>query len=261
MTNDTMDDVDFKPTSLDDMVEDLDAPDAAQQVTGDTPVEPADGTPPAPEQTVATPEEDTSPDIVGMRQALTAERHKRQAYEQQIAEMEHQLASQQQSHESDAAREFEDLAFHDPAAAIQQQVEAMRQEMQGALLQQAAAQSEAMMRSTHADYDEVTTPLYEIAAAHPTHPVVQQILASPNPAQTAYETAKNLLRVAEMQQPDYREKLKEEVRRELQGQPAQGAPQAAPSLAPTSLASIPSANVGQRPAFQGPTSLDSILDG
>ncbi|MEL7169778.1 MAG: hypothetical protein AAGN64_10575, partial [Bacteroidota bacterium] len=43
------------------------------------------------------------------------------------------------------------------------------------LLQQAAAQSEAMMRSTHADYDEVTTPLYEIAAAHPSHPVVQQI--------------------------------------------------------------------------------------
>jgi len=73
-----------------------------------------------------------------------------------------------------------------------------------------------MMRSLHTDYDEKETLFVDMAHQNPT--LIMQMNQSGNPAKFAYDYVNSQQRLAEMQDPNYRDKLRAELRAEIEAE-------------------------------------------
>ena len=73
-----------------------------------------------------------------------------------------------------------------------------------------------MMRSMHTDYDEKETLFVDMAHQNPT--LIMQMNQSGNPAKFAYDHVNSQQRLAEMQDPNYRDKLRAELRAEIEAE-------------------------------------------
>tara|TARA_R110002096_G_scaffold51370_1_gene134284 strand:- start:661 stop:1425 length:765 start_codon:yes stop_codon:yes gene_type:complete len=141
-------------------------------------------------------------------QALLDEREKRQAYEAQMRQMQSQLEKQNQQPAPTAPDVLDDQAGF--ANHLQQSV---REEIQTSKI----AQSQAMMRMMHEDYDSMESTFVQMARQNPQ--LVQEMNASPMPALYAYETAKKAEKFSQMQNIDeYQAKLKAEITEQVRAE-------------------------------------------
>lgn len=193
-----------------------------------------DSAPPAPK-----PDEAKPPETVPLA-ALKAERDKRQELERQFRELQQQFqqAQQPKKEEPDLASEL----FENPRKVLEQHHMAIKLET-----------SEMLARSKYADFDDKASAFGELARQNPA--IVQQMLASPNPGEFVYQTAKKHAEMQEIGDIDaYKAKLRAEIEAELKGKPNPAA------TLPPDLASAPSAGgMKTKPSWDGPTPMRDIL--
>lgn len=120
--------------------------------------------------------------------------------------------------------------------------------------------SENAARARHEDYDDM---LGEFAKLTKDHPVLKvQVRQQPDPAEWAYQVAKQHKEHAEIGDPvAYRAKLREELLAEIQAEQ----PDETPAPIPKSLANARNVGGGKKrtttKTFDGPTPLDKVLSG
>jgi len=151
----------------------------------------------------ASPTEDND-QVAAFKAKAIDETRKRQELEQQVAALQQQQAQ---------PREKPDF-WENPEEVISQ----VTQQFDSRLQQTTTAMSVEVMRSLHNDYDEMETLFIDQANENPA--LVMQMNQSGNPAKFAYDYAKGQRQVAEMQDPNYREKLKAELKAELEAEKA-----------------------------------------
>lgn len=204
------------------------------------------------------------------RKALTDERRKRQELERQLAELTKQRSApppaQQQPQPQAQPQQVQPQIperpdpWIDPEGAMAWDRAMFQQE----LYQSRAAMSREMMLSKP-DFEEVEAIFFNALPQAPQ--LAQQLRQHPLPAKFAYEMGLKIRALSEIgEDPEaYRQRVRDEVRAELQGQiehpqPSQG--QAPKASTPKSLAATPSAQPrDDRGRFSGPASLESILGG
>lgn len=225
-------------------------------------------------------------DVAGLKNALQAERRKRQESQKQLTEREQKLKdyealiagtvsrinpqSQQETKPQDKAAPQIPDPWTDPEGAFRYQQE----QVQKALFKDRTEISQELMRTKHSDYDDVEKVFIEECKADPQ--LAQKLRTSSFPARFAYEQGKRIMALREIG-PDptaYKAKLEAEFRAKLAEEAAktEPAPVASPAPAkqpasvaqppapPPSLAGVTSAGprkVTQK--FEGPTPLDRIL--
>lgn len=136
--------------------------------------------------------------------ALKAEREKRQQREAKLAEYERELAQLRQP--AQPQPDFYEQPQQYIQTIIQQERQQMSQALMGALEEQA--------RVVFNDYDEVIADVTEAAQGNPM--IVQQVMASANPALAAYKLGKQLRELKNMQDPQaYRQRIEAEVRAQI----------------------------------------------
>lgn len=161
------------------------------------------------ETTAAPPAADPKPADDGPtvpRRALEDERRKRQEYEQKLNELQQYINGQQkppapqpQQPQAPPAPDY----YADPEGYLRhyhEQVQAHQQRMaeqfQAQLFQTRAETSAELMRSRHADYDEVEKVF--VAAAQNAPQLVAEMARNPNPAKFAYDIGRYLKTMSEI---------------------------------------------------------------
>jgi len=170
-------------------------------------IEAVEETKPAVEE-IATPTvEETqpveSPEIAAFKAKALDETQKRQNLETQLNDMRQKMEANQQPKQDFWENPEEVLS------GITQQFDSRLQQMNTNL-------SVNMMKTIHQDYDEKESEFIEAAQSNPA--LIMQMNNSDNPAKFAYDYATNQRNLAEMQDPNYREKLKAEVRAEIEAE-------------------------------------------
>lgn len=207
----------------------------------------------------STPESDASKDKPKddegeswTKAAVLDERRKRQ-------ELQAELERLKQEREPDRAEEAPDW-YAEPERAA----EAQRQQFEQMLFTQKVELSQDMMRSQHADYDEMEQKFFDLCQENPA--LRTELRLSANPARFAYETAKKASEYEAMKDVEsYKAKLKAEVRSELEEQirkeqeAAQARLEKKRAAADPSLASASSKGGLSSSDYSGPTPLDEIL--
>lgn len=168
----------------------------AEEPTGETETSP-------PEVEAKTDEPDP---VEGLKAGITAERHKRQEAEQQLEQYKAYLAQQQQGQQ-----EKPDF-WENPEKVLGSYAQNLQQQMQ----QMQTNLSVEMMKTVHQDYDDMESKFVEMAKANPA--LIAQMNQSGNPAKFAYDTAKAKTEVEQMSDPNYRDKLKAELRAEIEAE-------------------------------------------
>lgn len=278
-------------------------------------------TPTVPTKQGATPasdDEDLPRDVKGVRAAAKAERERRKAAEQReqetarrFADVESRLReadgnNRQMAAYLEAVRQYapppgqpqeqrpqipdvfthpeERLAFERAqyAEALQQQEQRLGNSMHQQVYATRVLLGQEVMRTKHADYDEMEAIGTQVAEQNPQ--LKAEILRHPNPAAHIYEVGKRIKMNHEVRQAGgwdnyYQQQVESEVQRRLaahQQPPAPAVPavrapaaQAAPNAQPTaraptapppqSLAGVTSAAPRRAPAWNGPQPLDDIL--
>ncbi len=131
------------------------------------------------------------------------ERKKRQALQAKVDRMEQQSPqSQVQEEQRPGVLEDEEGAF----AHLEAKFEEKR-------LSDKIRLSSSLYSEIHEDYDEMKTVFIDLAQENPA--LIQQMNSSDNPAKFAYETAVNHTNVEKFSDPEYAEKLKNELRVQL----------------------------------------------
>ena len=134
--------------------------------------------------------------------ALVDERHKRQLAEQRYAELEARIAQQEAAPAVDV--------IEDPEGAYA----ALKAEFRNELWKTKAALSIASAKRLYTDFAEKEATFVEMATANPY--LAQQMQASDDPAEFAYQAARKAGEFAEMQDVDvYRAKIEAEVRAKI----------------------------------------------
>jgi hypothetical protein len=186
--------------------------------------------------------------------ALKDERRKRQALEQQIADLNARfVASQQRPVQPEAPVDFWD----NPQGVIATQVQqAVTQALQAEKQQQTMArinESEVKAKATYADYDDAFRAFQQAATAN--HSLIQQMTAASDPAEFAYKKGKTALDLERVGSID-----------ELLANAKAQWEQEARAAMPVPTAALPSTtatdgSVGGRtgPAWAGPVPLDQLL--
>jgi hypothetical protein len=145
----------------------------ASKDQGDKPAEEAASAPPAQEE----------PNVPV--KALQEERRKRQELEQQVAAMQAQFAQQQPQ---TPTPEFWDDPQGFMAKQLEQHTEQVIQRFQEQQAMERINASETAAKGKYADYDDAFHAFRQAASASPA--LVQQMKASPDPAEFAYRTGK-----------------------------------------------------------------------
>ncbi|MEN3973108.1 hypothetical protein WJS89_10550 [Sphingomicrobium sp. XHP0235] len=184
----------------------------------------------------------------GQMAALKAERAKRQQLEAELERMQQHF--RQQAPQQGQKPDFWD----DPDAYLEQRFQQLAPTLMQQMEQQQTIrkvdQSEQAFRAEHPDFDEKLAVFQQQA----TPQLIQQMAASENPAQFAYERGRTAL---ELQSVGSIDALKQQIRAELEAELKAQVPQ--PRL-PTSTAQDASVGTRKGPEWSGPTSLESILN-
>jgi hypothetical protein len=184
--------------------------------------------------------------------ALKDEREKRQRAEaerQQVLERLQQYEAYYQQQNAPASEEDAD-----PVALIAAQVQQMMMpQVQQQILTARVEVAETLARQKWADYDEKVEHFKEAVKANPY--LLQELTASPNPAEYAYNAANKMLEAKQYgTATPSREQLEAEIRQKIMAEI--GIPN---RQAPTSLANERSIGSRSGPAWSGPTPLSDIL--
>ena len=208
-----------------------------------------------PEKPVEKPAEKLVEEMTAKEKAAFAkaadETRKRQVLEQRLRELE---AKQQQPPGEDHKTFWDDPEGH---------LEKQKQELRQAILSTRIQTSEAIAKSRHTDFDEKSAIFMELVKTVPS--LVHQMLAAPDPAEFAYQTAKTHKELQEAGGIDaLRKKIESEtkatVRAEIEAElkvKAEALEKERAAL-PGSLTDSPSKGVN-RPVWGGPTPMDDIL--
>lgn len=137
--------------------------------------------------------------IEAFKASMMDERRKRQELEEQLK------SYQQQSQPKPDFWENPEGVLGDYAKRMQQQ-----------LYQTQVNLSTEMMRTMHDDYDEMESKFIELAQQNPA--LIAQMNQSGNPAKFAYTTAKAEVERQQFADPNYKEKLKAELRAEIEAE-------------------------------------------
>lgn len=185
--------------------------------------------------------------------ALKDERAKRQhaeAERQQALERLQQYEAYYQQQNAPAAPDLETDPVAFIAAQVQQQ---LMPQVQQQILTARVEVAEQMARQKWADYDEKVEHFKEAVKANPY--LLQELTASPNPAEYAYNAANQMLEARQYgTATPSRAQLEAEIRQQIMAEI--GIPQ---RQAPTSLANERSIGSRSGPAWSGPTPLSEIL--
>ena len=146
--------------------------------------------------------ENDSTVVTALRAEIDRIRAKNREYEERLKPVQ-QPALQQPEGE---AKTFWD----DPEGAITQAVTGVRQEMTARILDI----SEASARARHADYNDKFNVFAELVSKNP-H-IYQTMLAQPDPAEWAYQTAARQTVMQDIGDPlEYRSKIEQEIRAQI----------------------------------------------
>jgi hypothetical protein len=180
------------------------------------------------------------------------ERRKRQELEQQLAQY------RQQQPPAEAPKPFWD----DPDNALKardEQINATRQEFAQTIFRQRLEFTEELARVKYPDYNEVVEVFKEVASQAPG--LVQQCMASQNPAEFAYKLGKHHKEMREVGSVDaYKQKLEKELRLKVEAElkeKYEKEMKARQELVP-SLSDARSTQ-SNKAVWGGPTPLDSVL--
>jgi hypothetical protein len=190
---------------------------------------------------------------------LADERRKRQELERRLAELTTQApAKAAPAATTEPAKTFWD----DPEGFLAQE----RQKTQQAVLSTRLQTAELIARQRHQDFDEKVNKFNEIVQSNPV--LVQKWLASPDPAEFAYQTAKGVMEIEAAgglqeaiakARAEERTKMAAEFKEKAESATAAAAAQRA--ALPPSLSDVKGHGGGAQRVFAGPTSLDNILKG
>lgn len=209
------------------------------------PEEPAAETPEEPEKGEETPAEPAPPAVAEPEKvpvaALLAERHKRQLAEQRAAQLE-------------AAKQAEEKPFL--GEEYEQRFQETEQRFQQQLVTQKLDLSESFARDKYEDFEEKLSIFGELCQQNPT--LYGQMVAQLNPAEFAYKTASNQLKLKEMSNPEeYEQKLRAKIEAEVKAKYDKEA--AKREDLPGSLATARGVAGTQTPAYAGPAPLNDVL--
>ena len=133
-------------------------------------------------------------DELWTKKAVLDERKKRQALEVEIAKLKEAKKPEEDKTET-AELTKEELT------------------MQSLILRERISLSREMMLEKHEDYEELETVFMDMAKENPS--LVTQMNASPNPAKFAYNQAKAHSETKKLSDPEYVQKMKEDMRKEI----------------------------------------------
>lgn len=136
------------------------------------------------------------------------ERRKRQELEKKYQQLEAELAALRQPNQQESKVERPNV-FDDPENAFNYSENLVEQKAFARLVKY----SEAEMREKYSDYDDLSDEFMKLAQQNPV--LKQELFNAPNPAKFAYNTAKNYLEAQKFSDPNYKEKLKEDIRKEV----------------------------------------------
>jgi len=217
------------------------------------PEKPAEAAKPA-----APPQEEMTAKERAAFAAAADERRKRQALEQELAQL---RQAQQPAKPADPAAPAKTF-WDNPDEALKTE----EQKRQATMVHTKLMTSEMIARSRYTDFDEKIATFKTLVEQNPA--LVQAWIASPDPATYAYNLAKNH---AELQQvgglEEMRKKIEADtaarVRKEVEAEQAAKAAEQEKLRAglPGSLSDVRGATTGKTPAWGGPTPLGSILSG
>lgn len=185
--------------------------------------------------------------------AVFKERRKRQELEKKYQQLEAQLAALSQPKEQEQRVERPNV-FEDPENAFSYSERLVEEKAFTRLVKY----SEAEMRETHPDYDEMSNEFMKLAQQNPL--LSQELYNAPNPAKFAYNTAKNYLEAQKFNDPNYKEKLKEDIRKEVLAELARNqevSKPVSPSVQVPDLSKTTSALSGDK--FPEDLSLENLL--
>lgn len=192
--------------------------------------------------------------------ALKDERAKRQALEQQLAQMQQYLAQMQQPQPQQQQETTPPDRWEDPEGydrwLMAQVTQAAEQRAIEAFNYQRIATAAAQFRADKPDYEQAIHAFGQMANQNPG--LLAQMQQSPNPAEFAYTTAKQAMEIQSAGSLDaYIQQRAEQLAMERSQQVTQTAQQL-PSAPPTISNSR---SVGPRSGqpWQGPTPLDDLL--
>lgn len=144
--------------------------------------------------------------------AVLDERRKRQSLEEEIKQLKGQM---QQSQETQVEKPKRPDVFDDPDGAF----DYMNKMFDEKLNKTRFEMSREIVKSMHDDYQDVVNVFLDKAKNNPL--LEQQLNTAPNPALFAYETGKNFIETQKLTDPNYREQLKEELRKEIMAEQPQ----------------------------------------
>ena len=209
-------------------------------------------TEPTGEEVTSPPEVKAESDpIEGLKAGISAERQRRQE-----AEQERQAAVQraQQLEAYIKSNQQKPDFWENPEGTLSNYAASMQEQMR----QMQTNLSAEMMRTVHQDYDQKESKFIEMAQKNPA--LIHEMNQSGNPAKFAYDYVSERERIAEMQDPNYREKLKAELRSEIEAelkQKVENDIQTRSSL-PGTLSNERSAGGNTQGAYKAPD-LESII--
>lgn len=205
---------------------------------------------PKPEPKVEQPKQDLSERERAFLANAQEERRKRQELEAEIAALR-------------KPKEEPKLFFEDPDGALKQRDEEIirtRQEFAQMMFQTRLQNAEEIARVRYQDYDQVVEIFKEVAAQAPG--LVQQCMASSNPAEFAYKLGKHHKEMREVGSiEEYKKKAEKEIRAKVEAELKEKYEKEAKERA----ALVPSlsdarSTQSNRAVWGGPTPLDSILE-
>ena len=181
----------------------------------------------------------------------TEERRKRQALEQEIAQL------------RQTPKEPPKPFWDDPEGALnqhKQDIEQTKQQMANMFLQEKMKTSEYHARKVYPDFDQ---KVEEFGAALKDVPgLLQEWLSAPDPAEFAYKTAKNRIELREVGNIEqYRAKIEKEayIKAEAEFKKKMEDLEKQRQSIPDSLSSAPGTPGQNKPVWDGPPSLGAIL--
>ena len=170
-----------------------------------------------------------------------AERQKRQQAEQRAAELE-------------AAKLAEEKPFL--GEEYEARFKETEERFQNQLVTQKLDLSESFAREKYTDFEEKLGVFGELCQQNPA--LYGQMIAQVNPAEFAYKTASNTLKMKEMANPEeYEQKLRAKIEAEVKAKYDKEAAQR--EELPGSLATTRGVSGNHQPAYAGPAPLSDVL--
>lgn len=154
--------------------------------------------------------------------AVIDERRKRQDAERKLAEKDAEIAAlkaskaqpteqtkQEEKQEEPVKKVERPDVWEDPEKAFAYS----EQMVEHKAFQRVVKLTEAEMKETHSDYEEMSNHFMKMARENPY--LAQQLYNAPNPAKFAYNTAKNHLESQKLSDPNYKKNFEEEIRKKI----------------------------------------------